>query len=107
MAGQIKKTVYLLQEATSEYQTVMDFDMSKGASTHHPYIKLGEQEVVFDLIDRAEIVKQQIAKLEECKEAVRAEKQKDLDALDEKIQKLLCITHDEPEKDDEDDGFPF
>ena len=87
----ITKKVYLLVRPDSGLETVSTSDLSQGWPD---YILLSTQEVEFTVEKTdADLVREQIEGLEKTKTNVRADAQREIMRLDEKIQSLLAITH--------------
>jgi hypothetical protein len=107
MSKTIVKKCFLLKQAGSEYVTVLDVDMSRCDLLSESYILLAKKEVSFDVPDHEDVIKEEIEALEQRKTKIRAAKQKELDDVDEKIQKLLSIGHDAHTEYDDDHDMRF
>ncbi len=81
--------VFLHTDANGgSYEALFGSDMSE-----HGYVVIGKGFCEVDLIPHAEIVAKQIETLQGVKEKVMAEAHHKVIQIDEKIQRLLAITH--------------
>lgn len=92
MANKKTMKVYLYRRTEGDSVTCSEYEFDQ-SRPDKSYILIGSGECTFDLLPEDEQVKAVVASLELAKESIRAELQSEINRIDQKIQSLLAITH--------------
>lgn len=85
--------IRLLERAPSAIASQLGYTHGETDMSVHGWLRIGEATISINLMDHDTLISTQIESLRKAQEKVRADSERQVNSLEQKIQSLLAITH--------------